>query len=174
MKHIKLIALILAVMMLATGLLATASAGSAEDKYYNERVQEFEAMKKSNIWINMYTYDAFYALKTSKLYGRRITGVAPDGSWILGPWEILFSKTSYDSELFSIMGTYCAFAYSFDIVWGTDWPYSGVFWNNPETRVETIRIQTAGTCRMASIRITVDDKTVVNESNCSSHSEWTP
>ena len=69
---------------------------------------------------------------------------------------------------------YYAFAYSFDIVWGTDWPYSGIFYSNLDAHPETIRIQLGGTCRMASINIMVDRRTVVDDSNCSSHSEWRP
>ena len=59
-------------------------------------------------------------------------------------------------------------------MWGTDWPYSGIFYSNLDAHPEAIRIDLGSTCRMATIRITVDGRTVVDDSNCSSHSEWRP
>ena len=67
-----------------------------------------------------------------------------------------------------------SFAYSFDVSLGTDFPYSGVFWNKPDRRVSDIDIELDGEVRTADITIKVDGTTVVNETNCSSHSEWTP
>lgn len=173
MKLVKAIAVLLAVMMLTTGLLATASAAPANSSHYQEQLAKYEAMKSNTIWINL-NRDFWYELKASKLYGRRITGVAPDGSWILGAWELLDDSTLIANKTESTDGTYFAFAYSFDIIWGTDWPYSGVFYSNPDDPPATIRIRIGGTCRMASIHIEVDGRTVVDESNCSSHSEWRP
>lgn len=169
----KLISVLLAI-ILAAGLITASFAESAEDDaYYRKRVAEYEDMKTHSIHVTIDRTSAWYSLKSSKFYGRKITGVAPDGSWILGPWELL-STYSGPSTNFTISWTYFAFAYSFDIVWGTDWPYSGVFWSKPDERPTHLDIYPAGSVRMASITIKLDGKTVVDESNCSSHSEWTP
>ena len=67
------------------------------------------------------------------------------------------------------------FAYSFDVTWGTDHPYSGVFWTDDDnTDWDSIYIITFGTCRMVDIDIYMGDERVVHEDDCDAHSEWTP
>ena len=76
-----------------------------------------------------------YHAKNVKLYGKKIIGVTKIGSFVLGEWEQLNTQTSFngahlDGCCCEINGTYIAFAFSFDVTWGTDFPFSGVFWNN--------------------------------------------
>lgn len=174
MKFRKIISILLAAMMLAAGILAAAGAEAAEGKtYYEKRVAEYEDMKARSAYVTINLRESWYEFNASKLYGRKITGVAEDGSWILGPWELLSDSLERYNRL-TLPWTYFAFAYSFDIFWGTDWPYSGVFWNNPDARPTHVGIYPSGTCRMADIKITVDGTAVVDISNCSPHSEWKP
>ena len=77
----------------------------------------------------------------------------------------------------TMAGDYVSFAFSFDITWGTDFPYSGVFWNNDNiynTDWDDIDIFLNGICRAASVKITVGDEVAVFEKNCSAHKEWRP
>lgn len=173
MKCMKLFAALMAAMLLFTGVMSAALAEGGEDSHYQEQVAKYEAMKNAREYINLYDGGVWYSLKASKLYGRKITGVNPDGSWILGAWELLDNTPSLD-RMITVDGRYYAFAYSFDIVWGTDWPYSGIFYSNVDVHPQAIRITLDGTCRMANININVDGKTVVHETNCSSHKEWKP
>ena len=116
-----------------------------------------------------------------KLYGREATGVDANGEFILGDWEQLntagndmFIGTKRD---ITVNGKYVEFAFTYDITWGTDFPYSGVFWTNnyAYNDYDSIFINITGTCRNANIRIWVgDNKKVVDQSNCSAHSEWKP
>lgn len=122
----------------------------------------------------------WYSIKNLKIYGRMASNLAEDGSLGPGKWVQLTDTTSMAGLGFSnfsidIPTAYESFALSFDVVGGTDFPYSGVFWtDNDCTRLEEIQINISGTCRMADVKIMVGDKTVVDESNCSSHSEWNP
>ena len=74
----------------------------------------------------------FFHAKNVKLYGRKCLGIDDnDGSWILGKWEQINSNQSiHASEVYkyTVDGEYMCFAFSYDITWGTDFPYSGVFW----------------------------------------------
>ena len=83
-------------------------------------------------------------------------------------------RTDTDLYTFYVPETYMAFAYSVDIFWGTDFPYSGVFWTNTEEPVTCMEIRTEGTIRSVDIDIKVNRRTVVHETDCSSHREWKP
>ena len=124
----------------------------------------------------------FFHAKNVKLYGRKCLGIDDnDGSWILGKWEQINSNQSiHASEVYkyTVDGEYMCFAFSYDITWGTDFPYSGVFldqnskyfakdWNE-------IEISMWGAVRTGCITIDLDDRTIVHETNCSSHKEWKP
>lgn len=156
---------------------------------WDEKEAVFGWVQDTNGWMfytdnqnnlqNTWNNGAYHA-KDICLYGRRILGVYPDGEYLLDEWEVIgkgkclhglgTQSTTYDLE-----GTYAVLAFSFDITAGTDYPYSGVFWNNVEdTCWENIDINLDGSCRMADINIKVGNKTVVDEENCSSHKEWTP
>ena len=124
--------------------------------------------------------DGYYHATNMKLYGRKILAVGYNGDFILDDWEQLNTTTTLngggaDQLTLEISGKYVAFAFSYDITWGTDYPYSGVFWNDIyNTNWRYININLGGTVRMADIEIKVGEKTVVNETNCSAHSEWKP
>ena len=98
-------------------------------------------------------------------------GVNEDGSYKLGPWEKLLDETTGNKERY-FKGKYAEFGFSFDISWGTDWPYSDVFWTVDNGAAKEIKIEWGGGVRTAWIEITVDDKKVVDDTNCSSHSEY--
>ena len=70
----------------------------------------------------------------------------------------------------NISGAYAEFGFEVDVRGGTDWPYSDVFWRASDGVVNNIKIETGGTCRMANIKITVNDKEVFSKKNCDSHS----
>ena len=122
-----------------------------------------------------------YTAKNVKLYGRKIVSVDNKGEYVLGNWELLGGGASTLSGIglggysLTISGDYVSFAFSFDVKGGTDFPYSGVFWNDVYNYGwDEINIELSGTCRMADIEISVGGRKVVDEWNCSSHTEWTP
>ena len=142
--------------------------------YYNK-------VKGTKKKISILNYGFFHA-KNVKVYGRKCLGIDDnDGSWILGKWEQINSNQSiHTSEVYkyTVDGEYMCFAFSYDITWGTDFPYSGVFldqnskyfakdWNE-------IEISMWGAVRTGCITIDLDDRTIVHETNCSSHKEWKP
>lgn len=101
-----------------------------------------------------------YIIKSQALYGRQ-----PGGQWVnLG-----------NAKNFNVSTVYTEFGYEFDIVWGTDWPYSNVFWNAEKSEQEDVRnieISTGGTVRWSNITIKVNGSTVFEDSGCSSHSRY--
>lgn len=145
----------------------------------NQRLNDLVILNRIDREIYITNFGLYHA-KDVKVYGRRARAVGYDGEYILGGWELLDNTESlHGSEIggykLTVPGYYVEFAFSFDISWGTDYPYSGVFWSdiyNSDWR--EIRIRLDGTCRMADIEIKVDGTTVVSETNCSSHSEWKP
>jgi len=125
---------------------------------------------------------AFFHAKNVKFYGRKAVGVDEDGNFILGDWVQINKQTtvqggSIESLDITFSGDYVSFAFSFDITWGTDFPYSGVFWDKDNiynTDWEDMDIFLNGICRAASVKITVGDEVAVFEKNCSAHKEWRP
>ena len=112
-----------------------------------------------------------YVTKHQKLFGRKITGINEDGTFKLGNWECILDAANGNKEL-DISGSYAEFGFEFDIVWGTDWPYSGVFWTADKEAVNDIFIDMSGTCRNAGIEIKVNGKRVFYDSDCSSHRSY--
>ena len=167
MKFTKLIAMVLADVMLFTLTFTAASAESGSS--CEQQASRFEQMKNSTIQVNIYDEGAFH-LKASKFYVREVTGVNPDGSFILSPWKCV--RTSAGS--FTLSGTCVQFAYSVDITWGTDWPYSGIFWSDTSTPVNNISITVGGMVRTVEIVINENNSRVYYCHNSSSHSEWKP
>ena len=84
MKFTKLIAVVLAAVMLCTLTITAASADS--NPFFDQQTERFEQMKNSSIRVNIYDEGAFH-LKASKFYAREVTGVNPDGSFIISPWK---------------------------------------------------------------------------------------
>ena len=92
-----------------------------------------------------------YMNKSIKFYGRKIVDVADNGDYILGKWEILYeANDTWGGKTFEITRDYAQFAFSFDIKWETDFPYSGIIWDNVEDVVFDIDIGTNGGCRKRS------------------------
>ena len=114
-----------------------------------------------------------YYLKSVAFYARK------NG----GRWEAVYSKTGGDymgsverSFELDVSKEYVEFGFEFDIVWGTNYPYSGVFWTAKQTAVtqpEKIDIELGGTTYGAWIRITVNDVIeAAYETRCKSHTPY--
>ena len=124
-----------------------------------------------NIRVHL-AHHGMYSLKSFAFYGRELGGNwvclingdrATTIPWVGGLNIIIIGKS------------YVEFGFEFDIVWGTDWPYSNVFWTAAQTEQEAptdINIEMGGTVRMADIEITVNGKTVVDVTNCDSHNRY--
>ena len=154
-------------------------------KLKQEQEQKEKEERKKDQITGMYLHqkkielDQFglYHAKSVKLYGRRVLSINDDGSFNLGNREVIrdMSMHCLKTYKFYITGDYVEFAFSFDVTRGTDFPYSGVFWDEAYNNSwNNIRITMGGAVRTASINIKVGGNTVVDESNCSSHSEWRP
>lgn len=134
-----------------------------------EYVKTTVSMRK-NIRFRTDTANA-YATKQQKLYGRPIIGINEDGSFRLGAWEKLLDEGNGNQER-TLNGKYAEFGFGFDIVWGTDWPYSSVFWTADKAPAEDIFIEWGGTVRNAWIEIKVNGERVFYDADCDSHSEY--
>ena len=113
----------------------------------------------------------------SILYGRKAIGVNDDGSFILRPWEVLFKDHDIpagDDGDRVVSGSYVCFAYSVDIGWGTDWPFSRVFWYDEYSRISDLTIRVCGLPRLVNVHIWVNGVPYLSEYNCDSHNEWKP
>ena len=139
------------------------------------RERQLERLYNKTITVKISNY-GLYAAKNIKLYGRKAVGVDQDGNFILGKWEEMKTVSSLVGGTgFTASGEYVAFAFSYDVVWGTNFPFSGVFWNKVHwDGWNEIDIRLTGTCRMAGTKIYVGDELAVDESNCSAHKEWKP
>ena len=126
--------------------------------------------ERSEIHVKIDSANA-YVTKHQRLFGRPIVGVDSDGNHQLGNWELIYDGTSGDRE-FTMSGKYAEFGFEFDIVWGTDWPYSDVFWHQQDGVAEDIFIEFGGTARNAWIQIRVNGSTAVHDSNCDSHTRY--
>jgi len=143
-----------------------------------QRESQLQNLKNKKKEIHVSNY-GWYSAKSMKLYGRRATGVDSNGNFILGKWEQLHTTTSArglgGDYYITISGDYVNFAFSYDIVGGTDFPYSGVFWTRShDTDWDRINIHLSGSCRMADVSIYIGEEKVVGVTNCGSHSEWKP
>ena len=114
-----------------------------------------------------------YYFKSVSFHGRK------DG----GKWETLYSKTDgglgdevIDRDFeFEVSKEYVEFGFEFDVLAGTDYPYSGVFLtaeDTAKTQPEKINIKIRGTTFNASIKISVNDIEVFEDSNCDSHTPY--
>ena len=153
------------------------SSWEIRDKYERNMVY-FQNLEETTINVAI-DNDGLYQAKNIKLYGREVIDVDEEtGEFILGDWEIIrnFDKlTGLTGNRFKISGSYVAFAFSFDITWGTDFPFSGVFFDDIYNIYEDdIYITLKGCVRTAGIKIKVGNRTVVDQSNCSAHKEWIP
>ena len=112
---------------------------------------------------------SLWSEKSQCLYGRKIVGIDDNNKLILGKWTKICPDKG-DVKMNNISGAYAEFGFEVDVRGGTDWPYSDVFWRASDGVVNNIKIETGGTCRMANIKITVNDKEVFSKKNCDSHS----
>lgn len=136
--------------------------------------------------------DCTFKLNSSKVYGRRAIGVYKDGSYILGNWELLdeVSNDIMRSNEFKITGDYVVLGYSPDICRGTDFPYSGIFWDATKDRFMSTELNEAeiiigGTAYNIDVMFTLSLRMQCDgfkdthtfswqEVNCDDHEEWEP
>ena len=148
---------------------------------YWKRFAYYDKVKGTKKKVSIENWGAFTA-KNVKLYGRKCLGIDEyTGDWILGKWEQLNETTSYIAGRgihLDIDGEYMCFAFSYDIVWGTDFPFSRVFLDENckyfATEWDELQIQMWGAVRTACLDINLGDRAYLSETNCSSHSEWKP
>ena len=158
------------IMTLSTPLVSYA----AESPTYREALLAEMKNSKINILIE---HEGWFIEKEAILYGRQITGIKADGTYQLGPWEVLSRRTNVvagEDKKFTVPGNYVAFAYSVDIKGGTDWPYSGVFWCNPDKRIHDVQISVGLFVRTVGVTIWVDGNRIFRDLNCPSHKQWKP
>lgn len=172
-KFIKLMTICMAAVMLLTVVLALTAFSNGSD--YEVQQRKYEERTKKLIAVDINCSDS-YTLETSKFYGREILGVDNTGEIILGPWQCLdgAANVTPGTRSITIPGTYAQFAYSCDILGGTDFPFSGVFWTNIDKPIDDISIYVDGMERMVEVDIYVNNRLAVDEYNCDSHSEWKP
>ena len=147
---------------------------------YGSQLDYLESRQNTKKKVTIYNYGLYHA-KNVKLYGRKCLGVDDYGDWILGNWELICSEDSLHGCTgygYNITGDYFSFAFSFDITWGTDFPYSGVFLDQSSPCFASdwneLNIEIGGTVRTASVVMNLDDQGLFADYNCSSHSEWKP
>ena len=147
---------------------------------YGSQLEYLESRQNTKKKVTIYNYGLYHA-KNVKLYGRKCLGVDDYGDWILGDWELICSEDSLHGCTgygYNITGDYFSFAFSFDITWGTDFPYSGVFLDQSSPCFASdwneLNIEIGGTVRTASVVMNLDDQGLFADYNCSSHSEWKP
>ena len=174
----KIIALITMCLVLAFPLTAYAAPGGLHKprRTYEQAVEHFEEIKNKQVHIR-FSHRGLYVANESILYARKIVGVNEDGTYQLGPWECLSHRSNVaycDDKEITLPATYVIFGYSFDITWGTDWPYSQQFWNNANTVAEDVLIVITGGNRTPEVLIMVNGNTVYKNDNCSAHNQWIP
>ena len=107
--------------------------------------------------------DGDYTTKSKAFYARKENG----------GWECLYSAGNGDVWGMGISSDYVEFGFEFDVKWGTNWPYSNVFWTTSQSKstpVENIWIRLGGGARTATIEIKVNNSRVFYDGNCDSHS----
>ena len=144
---------------------------------YGRQLDYLESRQNTKKKVTIYNYGLYHA-KNVKLYGRKCLGVDDYGDWILGDWELICSEDSLHGCTgygYNITGDYFSFAFSFDITWGTDFPYSGVFLDQSSPCFASdwneLNIEIGGAVRTASVVMNLDDQGLFADYNCSSHSE---
>ncbi len=105
-----------------------------------------------------------YSVNDSNLYARK------EG----GTWEKVYNNDK--TSPFYISREYVAFGFEFDIMAGTDWPYSDVFWTEKQTRsislVDTIDVCMGGGVINSYITIHVNGNPVVDITDCVRHTRY--
>ena len=111
--------------------------------------------------IRIKTYKtANYALNAQKVYARKSAD---------GLWTCLLNETNGDHTVFvDDSEGYVEFGFEFDITWGRDWPYSGVFWTAEQSekeKVDDIYIDMTGTTLYACLEIFVNGNKIFSQDN---------
>ena len=140
--------------------------------YYADQWLQWQDMMDNYIHFK-FSNAGFFCVKETKLYAREIVGMYEDGSYIIGPWKLVH-QGSGEGERLSLPGDYVMFAFGYDVTWGTDWPYSDVFWTDAKTRVREISIYSWGEVRTPGIHISVNGEEVYDRYNLPSHKQWQP
>ena len=169
----KVITFITICLVLAFPISAYAAPGGLHKRRrtYEEAVSHFEELKTKQVNIE------FSHRGLSILYARKIVGVNEDGTYQIGPWECISHRSNVcycEDKQITLPATYVIFGYSFDIAWGTDWPFGQEFWNNVNTTAEDIMIMITGGTRTPDVLIRVNGNTVYKNDNCSAHNQWIP
>ncbi|MBQ7544047.1 MAG: hypothetical protein IJT02_03800 [Synergistaceae bacterium] len=98
-----------------------------------------------------------------------------------GKWEALHSKTGDQFKIvdrnfeLDVSKEYVEFGFEFSVVWGTTYPYSGVFWTAKDTariQPKRIDIDIGGTTLNTTIKIKVNDFQVFKDTNCSEKTRY--
>ena len=96
-----------------------------------------------------------------------------------GEWERLkhwHRRETYDTtgnKDFTVSKNYVAFGFEVDVEDGTNWPYTGMFWEDDgHGAPDKIEIDLAGTSYNASIEIKVDGLQKYYDSNASEHTQY--
>ena len=111
--------------------------------------------------------------KTMAFYAQR-----SDGTWVRLMYWSEYKESDTDGKPdgdknFTVYNSYVAFGFEVDVDVGTQYPYSGVFWEENKDLAKTgepskINIDLKGTSFNVSVKISVNDTLVVEEYNCSS------
>ena len=120
---------------------------------------KYEDIMHRKYWTHLVTYSS----KTSHSWWNDVRRDEEYAADKLSRTKVFYVPDSLASDAL-------AFGFEFDVLGGTDWPYSGVFWkasDHPNETVKSIVIETGGTTLNASIKIYVNNKEVVNNSDCS-------
>ena len=164
---------------------AALSSGQKSERY-RKQVERLEQRKRTKVKVYL-DNSGCYIVKRWKLYGKKITGVKENGDYILGKWELLEDDTNVtdfeEPTVKTITAEYVQLAFSADILAGTDFPYSEVFWNSLDREIREVTVRMDGGCRTVDVKIKVvfveqdhyfwKYETIVDK-NCSSHKERTP
>jgi hypothetical protein len=169
----KIIALITMCLILAFPLTAYAAPGGLhkQRRTYEQAVEHFEEIKNKQVHIR-FSHRGLYVANESILYARQIVGVNEDGTYQIGPWECISHRYNVcycEDKQITLPGEYVAFAYSYDVSLGTDWPFSRPFWNNTVSPAKNIQIVITGAVRTPEIRIAVNGTTVYFHDNLPAH-----
>lgn len=167
----------LVAVLLAIVIIGVSSKVALAAPYYPEANVRFDAAQNSKITIR-WKNEGLYKAKNIKIWGKKITGVNEWGDFEFGGWELIDTHESAclgDSRSIQIPATYVDIAFSFDIVWGTDFPFSGLIYeleNGPTSRLD---IEMGGTVRCASFKVSTPEQgVIIDKHDCQSHDEFDP
>ena len=174
MKHIRRIVAVMMALVIIGFSSHEALAVSIGRRFNEDRFTELKNREITVHWEMVGWYKAQFI----KLYGREVIGIDENNKPILGAWKLLDEKdTAYcgDENEMTLPATYHEFAFSYDIVWGTDFPFSNVIYSVMDEDVSRIDISMGGSVRSAVFRVdTPEYGNAFTNVNCEAHSEWKP